>query len=69
MVFITSTPAEKIVGPSGGLTIQHTDGETRISFLIPIRYSTHKAEDWKPPEETYSNNEVGGAVDEDSNSR
>ena len=44
------TRLKKIYGPSGGLTIQHTDGETRISFLIPISAPTHRAGDWVPAE-------------------
>ena len=41
------TRLKKIYGPSGGLTIQHTDGETRISFLIPIFGSAHGVADWE----------------------
>lgn len=41
------TRLKKIYGPSGGLTIQHTDGKTRISFLIPISGSAHGAADWE----------------------
>lgn len=53
------TRLKKIVGPSGGLTIQHIDGETRVSFLIPKADTVPKAEDWKPPEEI-DTNEVRG---------
>lgn len=44
------TRLKKIYGPSGGLTIQHTDGETRISFLIPVSNPAHKAADWETME-------------------
>lgn len=38
------TRLKKIYGPSGGLTIQHTDGETRVSFLIPAASDAHRSE-------------------------
>ena len=53
------TRLKKIIGPAGGLAIQHIDGETRVSFLIPNADTVHRAEDWQPSEEI-DTNEVRG---------
>ncbi|WP_368280920.1 sensor histidine kinase [Enterocloster lavalensis] len=44
------TRLKKIYGSSGGLSIQHTDGETRISFLIPFSSAAHRSGDWEAAE-------------------
>ena len=44
------TRLKKIYGSSGGLSIQHTDGETRISFLIPFSRAAHRSGDWEAAE-------------------